>query len=91
MKMIKFVHAVDLKTVFKVNLGCCIERVVYEGAEIGVNAKNDHSWDEINSENLWCEICDPKLTLILISREEYENKLQMVNSMRIANSLGPQA
>jgi hypothetical protein len=82
MENIRYFNAPDLKTAFKVNLGCCFERVVYQGPEIGVNAKNDQEGDLLNSEILWCEICDPELKLVPISKHEYYQFKEYVNKLR---------
>ena len=69
-----------IKSVFKVTENCCYEQVVYEGKIIGITAKNDDDLDMLNSWNLICEICDPNLLILEISKEDYENKKQLVGT-----------
>lgn len=70
----------SMKSVFKVTENCCYEQVVYEGKIIGITSKNDNDLDKLNSWNLICDICDPNLFILQISKEDYENKKQLVES-----------
>lgn len=73
-----------MKSVFKVTEDCCFEQVVYEGPAIGVTAKNDSDGDILNSHDLICDICNPGLTIIPISRREYYSIMEEVNKKRRA-------
>jgi len=64
-------HIPSQKTVFKVNPGCCFDRVVYDG-EIGIAGKNNRTTDVLNSWDLECEICNPKLFIECITEAQYE-------------------
>lgn len=76
----------SLQSAFKVNEDCCYEQVIYGGTVIGVTSKNDSPGDALNSHDLICDICNPKLKIIPISRQEYYSLVEDVNTRRKAAS-----
>lgn len=71
MQKISYYSVPTWKAVFKVTADCCFEKVVYDGTEIGIGGKLDQEGDIINSWDLLCYSCNPKLTIIPISSSQY--------------------
>lgn len=65
-------------SVFKVNEGCCFDKVVYDGPEIGITGKLDHDGDIVNSWDLICYNCDPSIEIIPTIKAFYDWKLHLV-------------
>lgn len=70
----------EWNAVFRVNEGCCYEKVVYAGEEVGIVPRFDKA-DELNG-ILLCR-CDPKLEIIQISEQEYYTVYRQVNQRRM--------
>jgi len=80
----KFFAIPKQNAVYKVQEGCCYEKVVYDGPEIGVCAKNDQPEDDFNSSDLICYDCNSRIKIIPIDKAEYDYKLKEVNRKRSA-------
>lgn len=68
----------EWNSIFKVKEGCCYEKVVYKGPEIGITGKIDHEGDILNSWDLICFSCDPSVVIIPTTETYYNWKLSLV-------------
>jgi len=81
---IVYCNVPSMKSVFKVTEDCCFEQVVYDGPAIGVTGRNDSDGNDLNSYDLICDICNPRLAIIPITKEEYYAVMDEINRKRRA-------
>ena len=68
MHTVAYRHIPSMKAVYKVQEGCCFEKVVYDGPEIGFAGIIDRENEEVGP--LLCA-CDPRLAILIISEQEF--------------------
>lgn len=65
---------------FKIKKNCCYDKIIYQGAEIGLAPKMDRENELIGI--LLCCIFDPQLEILELSESDYLAILNQVNSSR---------
>lgn len=63
---------------YRVQPGCCIRKVVFDGPVLDIVDQKDDPHGDFNSEHLLCQFCDPNLHIQPISRWKFEELFDRV-------------
>jgi hypothetical protein len=83
-----YVHIPEHKAYYKVQAGCCCEKVSYNENNLGVIEKTDHTGDKWNSYDIDCMYCSPERKEVTVEKYNWERGKVIAKQAAFTAQLG---